>query len=318
MHDKFIRLTSLGVTVTLALLLGCGNVDEGSGTDGSRIRFEIAATVQDPELAEISGIEIAEGPVFLVHNDDGAPLLFALDLGGEVVGRFELEGAKNHDWEDLARMPLDGRRVMVVGDIGDNEARRTSIQLYFAELPENLHTSPEQQAVRVVPTHVLELRYPDGPRDCEALAYDPVSGMILLLTKRDKPARLYGVDSARAMEASDLELEFLGTVHPLRPPSRDDYRKLGKAADWISQPTGMDINEDGTLAAVITYRSLYLFSRSPQQSWAEAFLAAPREFLGPISSDEEAVAFSESDEAVYITTEKHPAPIYRAVLPKNP
>ncbi|MDX1555469.1 MAG: hypothetical protein R3212_05530, partial [Xanthomonadales bacterium] len=118
-----------------------------------------------------------------------------------------------------------------------------------------------------------------------------------------------------ALREDRLELQFLGEVPTFRPPTRDDARRLGKFSAWISQPTGMDINADGTLAAIITYRSLYLYARQEGQSWAEAFRQPPREFLGPRSQDEEAIAFTPSMDALLISTEGHPAPIYRAALP---
>ncbi len=68
----------------------------------------------------------------------------------------------------------------------------------------------------------LRLAYPDGPRDCESMAYDPAGKQILLLSKRDKPARLYAVDLETALTEGDAELKFLGTISKLRPPSSSD------------------------------------------------------------------------------------------------
>jgi hypothetical protein len=211
-------------------------------------------------------------------------------------------------------VPHGDRRLLAVGDFGDNQQRRSSIQIYFVALPE-APGSAGQAPTEIKPNHRLELTYPDGPRDCEAMAYDASSGQILLLTKRDKPPRLYGVGVEQALDSKKLELQFLGATAPFRAPTRDDMRRLGKDAAWISQPTGLDINADASMAAVITYRSLYLFSRQPGETWAEAFSKTPREFLGPISRDEEAIAFDSDMAALLITTEGLPAPIYRVALP---
>jgi len=302
------------VLAALAVLAACGPGGDAPDEPRSRVDFELVATVGSPELREISGLETIGGPLFLVHNDEGQPDLFVLDASGSIHARFRLAGANNRDWEDIGWVDHPEGHVLAIGDIGDNMARRASVRLYFVELAESLAPSGAAPVI-IEPRHVLDLRYPDGPRDSEALAYDPSSGMILLLSKRDKPPRLYGVDAGRALAAPELELEFLGVAPNFRPPTREDIRNFGKDAAWVSQPTGMDINADGTLAAVITYRSLYLFSRDPQQTWAEAFQDMPREFLGPASRDEEAIAFSDTMDAVFITTEGHPAPIYRAELP---
>lgn len=305
--------TSLLVVVAAALA-ACEPAGDEADLALSRIKFEVTAKIASSDLAEISGMEADDGPRFLVHNDDGPPDLFVLDARGDVRSRLRVKGARNRDWEDITWVPLENGRVLAIGDIGDNLGRRASIQLYFIELPEP-PLSEGRGAIELEPRHVLHLRYPDGPRDCEAMAYDPSSGQILLLTKRDQPPRLYGVDAGQALAERELELEFLGETVEFRPPTRSDYFRLGKDAAWISQPTGMDIDDTGSLAAVISYRSLYLFKRGPQQSWAEAFQHPPREFLGPPSRDEEAIAFSDSMDALFITTEGQPAPVYRVELP---
>lgn len=300
---------------TLALA-ACKPAGEPADDEGVRISFEVTATVDAPGVNEISGMELLDDPTVIVHNDDGEPELFVVDGNGEVVATLRVDGAANRDWEDLTWVPHADRRWLAIGDIGDNLARYESIRIYFAEIPSSLVTfegdgPPQELALQ----HTLELTYPDGPRDCEAMAFDAASGKILLLTKRDRPPRLYGVDARTALAEPRAELEFLGEATRFRPPTRDEIWRLGKFGAWISQPTGMDINADGSLAAVITYRSLYLFRRDPAQSWAQAFTETPREFLGPASHGEEAIAFSDGMDALYITTEGRPAPIYRVDLP---
>ena len=317
MHDIARRLTSCAAFTALIGLIACSQDSNREAVGGSRIEFHTQARVMDAELTEISGIEVADGPTLLVHNDDGPPDLWYLDVEGEVSARFRLQGASNRDWEDLTLIPRNGRTVIAIGDIGDNERRRSSVQVYFLVMPAVAPNGARDELQFVDVLHTLELTYPDGPHDCEAIAYDASSDTLLFLTKRDRPPRLYGVDASEAIARDRLALRFLGTVPTLRPPTRDDFRRLGKEADWISQPTGMDINADSSLAAVITYRSLYLFDRQADESWIEAFNRPPREFLGPASRDEEAIAFSGDMTLLYISAEGHPAPIYRVALPAS-
>ena len=49
----------------------------------------------------------------------------------------------------------------------------------------------------------------------------------------------------------------------------------------------LDISSDGRRAAVITYRSLYLFERAADESWAEAFRKVPLEFIGAAPAEKE-------------------------------
>ena len=66
---------------------------------------------------------------------------------------------------------------------------------------------------------------------------------------------------------------------------------------------------------MLTYRSLYLYTREEAETWAEAFRREPQEFVGPPGTHDEAVAFSPDGRSVYVTTERRPAPIYRLDLP---
>jgi hypothetical protein len=103
-------------------------------------------------------------------------------------------------------------------------------------------------------------------------------------------------------------------VPGFRPPTKLDILTNPKRGLWVSQPTCMDISPDGRLAAVLTYRSLYLFQREEDESWAEAFQRPPREIVGPPGTHDEAVAFSADGKTIYVTTERRPAPIYRLEL----
>jgi len=61
---------------------------------------------------------------------------------------------------------------------------------------------------------------------------------------------------------------------------------------------------------VISYRSLYLFERKPDQDWLAALQSAPVEIEGPASLKEEAVTFTRDGRRVLVTTEGVPAPVY--------
>ena len=79
----------------------------------------------------------------------------------------------------------------------------------------------------------------------------------------------------------------------------------------------MDFSPDGRWAAVITYRSLYLFERANDESWEQAFQKPAIEYLGPPGFHDEAVAFDPEGRFIYVTTEKRPAPIHRIPVPDS-
>jgi len=297
----------------LLCLAGCDTGTDQPGGPASFGSFELTGFVSNPVLDEISGIEAAGKDRFFVHNDEGKALLYVIDSIGLYQSTIELEGAKNRDWEDLTIVDRADRRWIVAADIGDNDARFNSVRLYFAAEPQVNADGEYPKKLEV--SHELKVRYPDGPRDCEALAYDAGSDQILFLTKRDKPPRLYALDAVTALNQPSAELEFLAEVPTISPPSAAEMLRGGKKALWLSQPTGMDISADGALAAVLTYRSLNLYTREATETWAEAFQRAPREILGPPGIYDEAVSFDANEDAVYVTTEKIPTPLYRLKLP---
>jgi len=280
-------------------------------TESAPFTMRNTGWLKSDDLNEASGIQASYSRAgdFFVHNDEGEPVLYAIDESGSDLGSITIVPAKNKDWEDITSIPVAGNRWIVVGNIGDNKAKRKSIKLYFIEEPQtgkNDRYTGDQDL-----KHALTLTYPDGPRDCESMAYDPVGQQILLLSKRDKPAHLYAVDLETALTEAHAELRFLGSITKLRPPTSSDRFRWGGRTDFISQPTGFDISADGTEAVIITYRSLYRFRREPGEDWISALQRKPEEVVGPPSVQNEAISYSADGKAIYVTTEKQPAPVFR-------
>jgi hypothetical protein len=274
--------------------------------------FVATGKLENSRIDEASGMQSGSDGVFYVHNDEKRDV-FLVDGAGRDLGSFKLDGAKNRDWEDITRVPRGDGHLLVVADVGDNSGKRKDVELYFFEEP-----GPSGVDGDIQVSHRFSLRYPDGPRDVESVAYDPSSGSLLLLSKRDTPPRLYGITLEQALGEKEGVAEFLTEVPGFRPPARMDLLTSPTRGAWVSQPTGMDISPDGRVAAVITYRSLYLFRREEGETWAEAFRRSPEEFVGPPGLHDEAVAFSPDGKSVYVTTERRPAPVHRLDLATDP
>ncbi len=310
---KFSGIACLVVPVLLFSQIACDRQAENSPmeTEVPPVLVERTGWLTANSLIEASGMQASYGRVgdFFVHNDEGSPAIYAIDETGADLGLITIVPAKNKDWEDITSVPVDGKRWIVAGDIGDNQAKRKSIKLYFIEEP--IPGENHRYDGDVVLRHWLSLSYPDGPRDCESMAYDLVGNQILLLSKRDKPAHLYSVDLELALTRDQAELEFLGTISALRPPAPEDGARWGGRTDWISQPTGFDISADGSEAVIITYRSLYRFRREANEDWLSALQKTPVEVLGPPAVQNEAIAYSTDGKSIYVTSEKIPAPLHR-------
>jgi hypothetical protein len=271
--------------------------------------FRITGTLENPRLDEASGIKAVTGGAFFLHNDQKRDV-FVIDDGGRNLGAFKLDGSKSKDWEDITLVPGADGPLLVIADTGDNHAKRKDVQLYFFAVP---NAGDYQRDHDIV--HRLDIRYPGGPRDVEAVAYDPSGERILLMSKREVPPRLFAVPLEDALAREEVIAAELGEVGGIRPPTPLDLISSPKRGPHVSQPTGLDISPDGRTAAVITYRSLYIYHRADGQSWEDAFQGQPDEYTGPPGKHDEAVTFSLDGKAVYVTTERRPAPIYRLELP---
>jgi hypothetical protein len=297
--------------ILLAVLsAGCepGGAPE-AGTESpaaARLQFQLAGRLRSDRLDEASGIQAGADGTLYLHDDEGTRL-FVADPSGRYLRDLDVKQANNRDWEDITRVPGADGPLLVIGDIGDNHTSRRNVSLYFVPEPQG-----EGDAVA---THRVRITYPDGPRDAESLAYDADGGRLLILSKRDQPPRLYGVPLDLALWKQDLEAEFLGEVPGLRPPTRTDILRNPGRGLWVSQPTGMDISPDGRRAAVITYRSLYLFERAAGEGWAAALSRPPQEIVGPPGTQDEGVAFSADGRSVLVTAEGSPTPVWRLDLP---
>jgi len=149
-----------------ALAGGAGGTGVTGGTgDATDRRPSPACRIGDDRVRESSGLAVSRthpGLAYTVNDsgDDARVLVLSL-RDGSVVGETTLAGARADDFEALA--PAAGGRL-VVGDIGDNDAERDSVEVYvIAEPAAGRH---------VVRPRTVSLTYPGGPRDAEALVAD--------------------------------------------------------------------------------------------------------------------------------------------------
>ncbi|ROH93791.1 hypothetical protein ED208_04510 [Stagnimonas aquatica] len=238
------------------------------------LRAQPVDAVANPELDELSGLSrlLATDDWLWGHNDSGdRARLFRVGFDGSDGGVVEVPGAKAVDWEDIAAFSWRQQPALLIGDIGDNYALRRSVSLYAV-------ADPGANGDRAPLLWSLQFRYPDGPRDAEGLAVDPVSGDILILSKRERPPKLYrlAMPSQAPEHGQILSAEPVGTVLHLPKPTPADLAddpKYGFLRDW---PTALDLAPDGSYAVVGTYKDAYLYRRQPGDSWAAMFARPPQ------------------------------------------
>lgn len=271
---------------------------------------EVAGVVVDGELAEISGLAVSHHHrnVLWAINDSGNPArLFALSTGGRKLAAFDVEGITNVDWEDLAGFRHLGRDYLLIADTGDNGGVRATLDLVLIEEPQILKDA------RILPARRLTFRWPDGPRDCEALAVDAARGDILLLSKKRVPAQLFRLPLAALFQeasAATSVAQEIAQVRALPQPTARELQVASRLGRYRAQISGMSLRDDGLLA-IQTYRDTYAYRRQPDQSWRQALRAVPLPLHITVMPQPEAVAFDPRSGDLFIASERIPSPLLR-------
>jgi hypothetical protein len=157
-------------------------------------RADVDRTIRDPRITESSGLAASptRAGVLWTHDDSGnPPVLFALAPSGRVTGTVRIAGVPDVDWEAMAAFLDDrGRSWLAVADIGDNEARRSSVEVDVVPEPAHAGDVVEQPRLR------LRLRYPDGPRDAETLLVDTARRRMFVVSKGLLAGTAYAVPAS--------------------------------------------------------------------------------------------------------------------------
>ena len=301
----------------VAASVAAGAVRAQHGSDGGVHPLPEGATlsglVTDPRLAEISGLAVSRrhSGVVWMHTDSHEPsVLYAVDGHGSVRATLELAVA-NLDWEDMASFEHAGRAWLLVADTGDNGGLRRELALHLVEEPGALEDA-RAEAVRTI-----RFRWPDGSRDCEAVAVDVAEGAIYLVSKKRVPPELFRLplfpENADAMQVA----ESLGTLAGIAQPTVEDRARNPVYGKYRGQITAADIRTDGSAFAAMSYQHLYLWPQHPD-GWAAALRQPPARLDLPWMAQAEAMGFAPDGASVWISSERLPAPLVRYALPSAP
>ncbi|MFO0073186.1 MAG: hypothetical protein ACK55A_13990 [Gemmatimonas sp.] len=223
----------------------------------------------DDALEEASGavVSVGEPGVFWSQNDSGNDeTLFAFDSTGRALGRVDVKGVRNRDWEALATGPCSEGQCVTIGDVGDNAAIRGTLTLY--QLAE-----PRTTASTVRVRRSLDVRYADGSHDVEAM-YAGADGGLWLVTKRPargaggawRPVRVYHVPRA-AWEQGGVYTAAVVDSLPLIP-------ERGTAHDWVTDASLSAPLVDGRRRlALLSYGAVHVFDADPATGRPGALVA---------------------------------------------
>ncbi len=241
------------------------------------------------ELPEASGLIHGSGNFWWSHNDSGdGPFLYAVDPKGKLLGKVEVQGATNVDWEEITAGPCPGKsaqeRCLYIGDIGDNSRRRDEVTIYVVREP-----TPKDQKVNLLAT--LHLRYPDRPANSEAFVYD-VQGKQFLIFTKERNGRVF----TRSLNPAEPILKQIATVD-LSPQTNLGSPRI---------VTGAALSQDGRTLMLRSYLDAFRWFRASGEPWSKVLARLP--VLVPLAPEVqgEAIAFGPGDQDFYSTSEKVP------------
>ena len=166
----------------------------------------VVTTLTDDRIVEASALvsgSATDGRACVANDKGNAPLVYCVDLEtGQTYGTVRMDGVEVVDSEAMAAAG-DGK--VWLGDIGDNDEVRETVNLMRAPYPDAGASSVRP---RVVP-----LRYPDGPHDAETLLVNRSTGVRWIVTKEDT-AGVYRVPADAGPEATSTLVEVAGVNAP--------------------------------------------------------------------------------------------------------
>ncbi len=271
----------------------------------------LSLLLTDPAIDEISGLAASRrhADILWTHNDSGNTAeVHAIHTVRGRVASFRLANARNIDWEDIALFEEDGRHWLVIADTGDNGGIREVLDLHFVPEPDTL-AEGELQVLRT-----LRFRWPDGARDCEAMAVDLQHRAIYLVSKKRVPPELFRLPLDGDSSAGPLVAEKVGLVQHVSQPTQRDLERNPVFGRYRAQITGMDISPNGRMLAVLNYLQARIYIRHPDEPWADALARPPIEARFPWMAQAEGIAFAADGGSLWIGTERLPAPLIQIPL----
>ena len=279
--------------------------------------------VRDRRIRETSGIDasLQNENTYWVHNDSAnPPSIFLISASGKVLVQVDLKGAVNRDWEDLCVCELNGKPVVIVGDVGDNAGQWDKYHLYVFPEPklaaEVLAEEQETAKIEITNFAKLEFTYEDGPRNCEAIAFDSSSKKLFLFQKaidREEKEKSFG--------AYVLEFE-VDSESDSKPGSAKSTKLKSNVAQRVGEikdrlVTGAAFSRDGQQLILCNYVTCTHLKLAENSRWPDHITEGRRRtYVLPIQRQREAICFEPDGQSVIAASENYGQPLWKFELGK--
>jgi len=261
-----------------------------SSIDSTRLfnSIPVVNNLARTDLLEISGVAASRinAGILYIHNDSGnSAQVYLTDATGADKGTLTLTTVGNRDWEDIAVAPgpVAGTSYIYVADIGDNDAKYSSVFIYRFPEP-NLTGKTMPFVTNITAVDVIELKYPDGPRNAETLMVDPLTKDMYIASKESNISKVYVARYPQSTTATT-------TLSPV-------------VQLYFNKATSGDISPDGTEILLRSNQSIWYWKLSAGTSISAGLITPPQ--IAPYANNEpqgEGVGFAADGSGYYTDTE---------------
>jgi len=207
--------------------------------------------------------------IFWMISDSGNPArIYAVDWTGATKRVFDVSGATNRDWEDIA---IDGSGHLWIGDIGDNGRVYSSYAVYKVNEP-----NPYGSATSTSTDAAYRFVYPNGARDAEALFIWQDTPYIL---QKRSDTEVYAFPTLDASQTVTLNYvgKFTGGIYITGADISTDGRRLALINDGNNYHWIIERSSSST--------SISDFFTSPTKQWRISFSNQQGEAISFIPGD---------------------------------
>ena len=278
------------LSLSLLWLIGCDLKEEPSDVsftenqkvDSLFLLGKAQGTLTNPLLEEVSGLVLSQrypNRMYLHTDSGGEAAVYVIDTLGNELGKIDLPGIKNRDWEDMALgQGPNGTSYLYLADVGDNDGKYDEIYLVRFPEPELLQPVSSSNIEQAV------LNYVGGPRDAETLLADPLSGDLFLVSKRESKSALYQVPLSA----------FQGVKQSLQKIHEFDF----------TGAVGGDVSKDGGQVLIKTYFQVFYWSRDLGETLLQALQRPAIRLPYTPEPQGEAIGFNRYGNAYFTLSEK--------------
>jgi len=233
----------------------------------------VAFTIKDARITESSGLAVdPAGNIYWTVNDSGdRGVAYGIGLDGKVQGSLNFRA-----------QPVDVEAVAVhddqlyVGDIGDNNSRRSFVRVFFFD-------NPRANGL-TVSYHAYDFRYPDEPHNAETLLVND-SGRLFIVTK-ERDGAIYAAP---------------------RKPDRQGVNELKKVGSAPSDVTDGTFLPGGDKIALLTYSSITVIDTSTYEVLASSPIPQQRQA--------ESLTLSLDEQSLLVGSEGSKSKVYSVPVP---